>query len=289
MYLLHGRSIALSLIIKILPQLKHGVPDTVSSKAFSVAAELFHVDIQEDVSFNLEASSILTVCGWILVDSLIHLGTSWANNKIKTLLNIWRDVFSQTEFKPTTSSEAISLIYVKQAAYHSMLTFVRVFEKQIPIHPDLQQQIVKRLQHALDFEKYINTMIHDHHNKKQYEAILTPAVRHQLSRLRAIMMNIFSFLPPTIYERHVTLLKLANANFSHRKAVTSNELEHLLDYEDDILCNTFESQDFMNNTLISRSCSELNIFIEYISNPILMNGLDKSWMPQDLMQQYYFN
>lgn len=145
-----------------VPQLRHGVPESVASKAFSVACELFNVDIQEDVSFNLEASSILTVCGWVLVDALIHLGTSWANSKIKTLLNIWRDVFSQTEFTPSTSSEAISLIYVKQAAYHSMLTFVRVFEKQIPIHPDLQTQIVKRLQHALDFEKYINTMIHDH-------------------------------------------------------------------------------------------------------------------------------
>ena len=171
-----------------------------------------------------------------------------------------------------------------QAAYHSMLTFVRVFEKQIPIHPDLQTQIVKRLQHALDFEKYINTMIHDH--KKASEHILTPAVRHQLSRLRALMMNIFAFLPPNIYERHVTLLKLANANFSHRKAVTSNELEHLLDYEDDILCETEEIE---GNTLVSRSCSELNIFIEYISNPTIDElGLDKSWMPQDLMHSILF-
>ena len=111
-------------------------------------------------------------------------------------------------------------------------------------------------------------------------------MRHQLSRLRALMMNIFAFLPPSIYERHVTLLKLANANFSHRKAVTSNELEHLLDYEDDILCETEEIE---GNTLVSRSCSELNIFIEYISNPTIDElGLDKSWMPQDLMHSILF-
>ncbi len=35
-------------------------------------------------------------------------------------------------------------------------------------------------------------MIHQH--KKQNENILTPAVRHQLSRLRSSMMNTFEFL-----------------------------------------------------------------------------------------------
>merc|ERR1712129_297561 len=125
-------------------------------------------------------------------------------------------------------------------------------------------------------------MTSDSAASKKNEQILTQPVRLQLSRLRALMMNIFAFLPPTMYERHVTLLKLANANFSHRKAVTSNELEHLLDYEDDCL-----SVD--DHVLVSKSCSSLHIFIEYMSNASIDElGLDKSWMPQDLIHSNLF-
>ena len=101
------------------------------------------------------------------MDALIHLGPSWASdtNKLKTLFNLWREIFQRQEFNPKTSSEAISLIYVRLAAYHSLLTFVKVFEKQIPNHPELQSPIAKRLGSALSFDNHINNCVNEKKNK----------------------------------------------------------------------------------------------------------------------------
>ncbi len=52
MYLLHGRSIALAAIIKVVPKLPHGVPSGLSATAFSAALDLFNAEMQDDVSYN---------------------------------------------------------------------------------------------------------------------------------------------------------------------------------------------------------------------------------------------
>ena len=58
----------------------------------------------------------------------------------------------------------------------------------------------------------------------------------QVARLRALIMKIYLYLPPKLYkDRFVTLLKLANSQFSHRRAALSNELQNLLDECDDEL------------------------------------------------------
>ena len=60
--------------------------------------------------------------------------------------------------------------------------------------------------------------------------------------------------------------------------------------EDATLSNAQHQPDeFEGNSLASRACSELNVFVEYISSPTIDGlELDKSWMPQDLVHSRLF-
>ena len=97
------------------------------------------------------------------------------------------------------------------------------------------------------------------------------------------MMSVYSLLPPKMFDKHVTLLKMANSTFSHPKAVRSHELEYLLDEEDDPLSG------MEYNLTIMKPNVELNIFEECIYKATSDElGLDKTWMPPDLLHSREF-
>ena len=68
MYILHGRTLALSEIIKIIPKLKYGIPNELPNTAFVSAVELVNSDMNTE-SGNVEVSCMLAVCNVYLCHS----------------------------------------------------------------------------------------------------------------------------------------------------------------------------------------------------------------------------
>ncbi len=234
---------ALAALVGIVPSLECGVPLPLLDSAFDQAKKLVELPIiatehtNEEHAFHRKS---LREAGWILIASLIGLGSEFVSSRLNALFTLWKNCLNSkpnhfAEWDKTGDAYIILELRLRTAALSALRCLVHVYRETMtitdPVRPP--HQFSPALKPAVAFVVNTFSLL-----KKMPQPTATKSisigVNSATCALRSIVMELFAVLPPASYAPQFTqLLQAVVTEFTTRNPPASTDLARSAVHSDD--------------------------------------------------------
>jgi len=236
MFSLHGHISALAAIVGVIPEAPCGVPSVIIESIFDVSKKLLSLtsngesstpNVNITPSLNIQLHSLVEG-GWLLLSSLVSLGSHWVSPRLSSLFQHWRACLGRKAFSGKQRQEDINLeLKVRAKALVALRTFVQIMRSRwISQNHHNGHSSSPLLKATIPFLRTTFSLLKALHGEKDS---LEPSVLTSLAQVKSVLMDVFAALPSTSYASiTVPLLHMVVSEFTSKNPPLCSELPGIL-------------------------------------------------------------